>query len=68
MAFGSKKAKQAQRTQKQEWNQAIAEGRVVRLEMGAMSFPTAERCQAYLVEAAAAGVKAELIDPSLAQV
>jgi hypothetical protein len=60
--------KKEARQHKLEWNQAIAEGRVIRLDMGGFtSYPTVQMAQEKLADLIRVGLKAEIVNPSLAQ-
>jgi hypothetical protein len=61
--------KQARAARRAEWNQAIAEGRMVRLNGGECFRPyrTAAAAQAVVAAALEDGLEAEIVDPARAE-
>lgn len=64
--------KQAAIERKAQWNQAIAEGRIVRIDMGGSLthtfYPTVEGAQKALADATDEGLDASIVDPQLAEI
>jgi hypothetical protein len=61
--------KQAAAARRAEWNQAIADGRMVRLNGGECfrSYRTAAAAQAIVAAAIEDGLEAEIVDPAKAE-